>query len=176
METPQVKVWSDAAGSWGCGAVTEDGWFQHPWPPEIMGKRSIAILEMIPIVMAAIVWGHQWEGKIVQFNCDNQAVVSIINKLYSRDIGLMHLLRCLVFIAARFNFWFGAIHIEGKRNTQADLISRNKSSLFLPQAPAGMNRYPIAIPPEIPALLYLQEPDWLSPAWIPLFKNIMRPA
>lgn len=49
-------------------------------------------------------------GNIVQFSCDNKAVVSIVNKLYSQDVGLIHMLRCLVFTAARFNFWFGAIH------------------------------------------------------------------
>lgn len=42
----------------------------------------IAHKELIPIVIASFVWGKSWEEKIVQFNSDNQAVVTILTRLY----------------------------------------------------------------------------------------------
>lgn len=171
---PDITVWSDAAGSSGCGALTTTAWFQHPWPADVH-PRSIACLELTPIVMAAFVWGKNWEGKIVMFMCDNEGVVHVLNKLYSRDQDLSQLLKCLVFVAARFNFWFSAMHIEGRNNTGADYISRNKSGLFLAQAPEPMQVTPSTrIPEEIPEILYRQQPDWLSPVWTDLFKACCR--
>ena len=56
---PQIHVFSDAAGSWGCGAYSGNTWFQFQWPAD-MGDCHISTKEMIPVVMAAIVWGHRW--------------------------------------------------------------------------------------------------------------------
>ena len=171
-EEPDVRVVSDASGSWGCGAFSGDKWLQHQWRADML-PYSIAFKELVPIVMTALLWGRQWERKIVSFTCDNQAVVVVFNKLYCRDLGLMHLLRCLIFVAAKFNFWFAALHIRGERNVLADAISRNQADLFLSQAPMGMRRAPTPIPQEIPQLLYRQRPDWLSDTWTTLFNNIM---
>ena len=41
---------------------------------------------------------------------------------------MMHVIRLLVFFAARFNFWFTALHIPGKQNILADALSRNNVS------------------------------------------------
>lgn len=51
-----------------------------------MPACSIAHKELIPIVMAAFIWGRSWQGKIVLFWCDNEAVVTVVNKLYCRDL------------------------------------------------------------------------------------------
>ena len=69
---PEVFVLSDASGSWGCGAMVESSWLQHEWLPGA-STMSIAHKELISIVMAALVWGHQWSGKVVQFRSDNEA-------------------------------------------------------------------------------------------------------
>jgi len=60
------------------------------------------------------------------------SVVHVLNSTYSRDPHLMHLIRILVFLAACFDFWFQAQHIEGKYNNLADALSRNnvQASLF----------------------------------------------
>ena len=134
-DSPDVTVWSDAAKTWGYGALTKGAWFQHPWP-EDLPQKSIAYLELVPIVMSAFIWGRKWKGKIVMFMCDNEAVVSIVNKLYSKDEDISQLMRCLVFVAARFNFWFVSTHIAGHNNTGADLLSRNKFPIFLAQRDA----------------------------------------
>ena len=74
---------------------------QWAWP--IKGAH-ITAKELLPIVIAAAVWGEDWRGKIVQVRCDNAAVVSIINHGSSRNKDAMHLACCLAFITARLEF------------------------------------------------------------------------
>ena len=62
---PDIQVFSDAAGSWGCGALSQESFFQHQWPTSMVGY-SIAHKELIPINMAAFIWGHKWAGKVIQ--------------------------------------------------------------------------------------------------------------
>ena len=61
--------------------------------------------------------------------CD-AAVVHILNQGYSRDPEVMHLMRCLHFITAQFNFRVTAEHIQGTLNTAADALSRNSLHTF----------------------------------------------
>lgn len=44
--------------------------------------------------------------------CDNAAVVAIICSGCSKDNEVMHLVRCLVFISAKFKFSLFALHIN----------------------------------------------------------------
>ena len=173
--SPDVLVVSDPSGSWGCAALSENAWLQHSWLTAMKGF-SIAHQELIPIIFAAIVWGYRWSQKTVQFICDNQAVVTVLNKTYCQDGKLMHLLRCLVFLAAKYQFWFTAAHIPGRVNILADALSRNDNELFYAQAPVGMNQEPDVVPGEAPQLLYLSQPDWLSRDWNQLFTAITRQA
>ena len=172
-DQPDVKVWSDASGSWGCGALAINSWLILPWSMSL-STQSIAHKELIPIVIASFIWGRQWEGKMVQFNSDNMSVVMILSKLYTRDDALMGYLRCVVFCAAKYNFWFCAKHTPGKDNKLADAISRNQINLFLSQAPKTMARIPDIIPQEVVQLLHLREANWLCPIWRELFNIITR--
>uniref|UniRef100_A0A1X7U387 RNase H type-1 domain-containing protein n=1 Tax=Amphimedon queenslandica TaxID=400682 RepID=A0A1X7U387_AMPQE len=112
--------------------------------------------ELIPVVMAAALWGQYWRGKLVQFRVDNMAVVNILKGLYSRDNHLMHLVRLLVFFTSRYDFWFGAIHIKGAHNTLADALSRDNIPLFFSQAPASANPNSAAVPEALLVLLALE--------------------
>ena len=78
---------------------------------------SIAIIELIPVVLATATFGHQWSGKVVQFVVDNALVVEVIRATYSKELHLMHLIHLLVFFTAKFT----ASHISGKQNTLADI-------------------------------------------------------
>ena len=135
---PDISLVSDASGSWGCGAFWSPHWFQLQWDDRLQ-PLSIAVKELIPIVIAAAVFGRQWKGKIILFQVDNLGVVQVINATYCREVHLMHLIRVLVFLAAHFDFWFKAEHIEGSANTQADALSRNKMSSFFLQAPTALS-------------------------------------
>ena len=48
----------------------------------------------------------------MRFICDNQAIVEVINRGYSRDSTLMQLMHLLLFVVAKFNFWFEAAHVQ----------------------------------------------------------------
>ena len=74
---PDIKVWSDVSGTWGCTAVWNGKWFQISWKdhPEFM-DTSIVAKEMLPIAVAAAIWGKEQRGCTVEFNCDNEAVVN----------------------------------------------------------------------------------------------------
>ena len=65
--------------SFGCGAYLLESTylFQVSWP-EPWFTVSIAAKELVPIVIAAVLWGHGWSGKHVCFHCDNEAVVLMI--------------------------------------------------------------------------------------------------
>lgn len=158
---PDLHVFSDAAG-WGCGAVWGEEWLQHEWEEPIR-ESSITLRELIPIVVAAAVWGERWAGMVVCFHCDNEGVVADLNRLYSSDAGIMHLLRCLFLFAALRSFWFCARHVPGRDNVVADAISRDKREVVMAFFPQGGE---CRMPPSLPRLLYLDTPDWTSTHWI----------
>ena len=60
--------------------------------------------ELIPVVLAAALFGHQWVGKVVQFVVDNKAVVDVLNATFCSDTHMMHLIRLLVFLQQNITF------------------------------------------------------------------------
>ena len=108
----RVEFASDALGSWGCGAWWETEWFQFLWPRQAREHR-IAFLELVAVMLACAAWGSQWQGQLVHVWCDNQAAVLAISARSCKDPGLMHLLRCLCFMEASFQFQLSANHIPG---------------------------------------------------------------
>ena len=167
---PQIHVVSDASGSWGCGAYVDELWFQFQWPAG-MPECHISVEEMIPIVMAAMVWGSKWKGLLVRFQCDNSAVVAPLNVGAVCNDPLMHLMRCLSFVSAKFNFVFSSCHIRGIDNSLADALSCDNLPLFLHSRPQAQMT-PTPLPPALQELLILQKPDWTSTRWIQLWTSI----
>lgn len=166
--TPTIEVTSDASGSFGCGAFSiQHEWFQLEWPAS-WSDVSITAKELVPVVIAAALWGSSWYHQCVRFQSDNMAVVDLLRSRTSGNPLLMHLLRCLVFYAATYSFDFVAEHIPGIHNTAADALSRNNLILFSslpPQIPG------VSIPQAVLDLLVVSRPDWGSQAWTVLFKN-----
>ena len=135
---------SDASGSFGYGAFFNGRWFYGPWAPAQV-SRHITYKELYPILLASVVWGPLWSTRWVLFQCDDEMVVSIINSGTSCDDDVMHLLRCLVYVAMQFNFVIWAVHIFGVQNVLADALSRFKLQVFHQLAPLA-NPEPDAIP------------------------------
>ena len=165
-QSADLSVFSDASGTWGCGAFYAAKWFSLKWCSRLQ-PLPIATKELIPIVLAAAIWGSHWSGKIVLFRVDNMAVVEAINASFCKDAHLMHLIRLLVFFASYHSFWFYAAHIAGKDNNMADALSRNNISSFLSQAPSASPQ-PSAIPPSLVTLV-AQNLTWTSTSWMRLF-------
>ena len=99
-KNPEIILTFDASGSWGCGAFWNTEWFQYQWSA-YTADLQITTKELMPVVIAAAIWGPQWSGKSVQCRCDNEAVVSILNSGTSKDPTVMGLMRCLHFFAAK---------------------------------------------------------------------------
>ena len=165
--SPSSHVYSDASGTFGCGAVNQvmGLWFQLQWPLS-WAEVGIAAKELLPIVLAAAMWGRHWAGQHISFHCDNEAVVSVIQKRYAKHHLLTHLLRCLFFYASYFNFHYSATHIPGSLNIAADAISRNNISLLSSVLPQ-VNR--VVIPQALLEFLVINTPDWGSASWTALF-------
>ena len=163
---------SDASGGWGCGAFYRDKWFQLPWN-EPVRQYHITVKELIPIVVAAALWGTDWTGEVVKVRCDNAAVVACINKESSKEREVMHLLRCLVFIAARYQFQLHAIHLPGTENRAADALSRDQLTVFRSMVPQAAKE-PAVIPPELLDLLLVTKPDWTMWQWTDLWTHIFK--
>ena len=84
VQHPSAELWSDASGAWGCGGLYGKEWFQvewRDWPG--FQDATIAAKELLPLVIAAVIWGPQWRGSVVLCHCDNQAVVSVVGGGYS---------------------------------------------------------------------------------------------
>ena len=177
-----IHFWTDASGQFGCGALEPHSqeWIQLQWPHTYarewvrLKEESIALKELLPIVLACAVWGEGWKNRAVTVHCDNLGVVALVNSGYSRVPQIMHLLRCLFFIRARFHLDVWAVHVPGVQNTLADAISRNNIHLFLSQMTGAAGRRK-SIPPDLLSLLVGQQPDWTSPAWTRLFANSFPP-
>lgn len=168
--SPVVTVTSDASGEWGCGAWSQRTWFQFQWPAE-RRYHHIAFKELFAILLSCTTWGVGWRGTRVRARCDNQAAVHAIAARSCRDKAMMHLLRCLFFCEARYQFRLVAEHLPGIRNYLADDLSRNRLSSFLSKAP-DMCQEPSQTPPNLPELL-LATDDWTSPAWIRTFVSLL---
>ena len=182
-ERSAYHIWSDASGSFGCGAVdpASQRWFQFQWPQRYLQQSSgireecITLQELLPIVMACAIWGNQWRGSTVTVHCDNTGAVAVVNSGYSRAPRIMHLLRCLFFIRAYFEISLWAVHVPGIQNGWADAISRDNLSYFFSQVPGAVDRQEV-IPHPLVQLLVEQSPDWTSRAWIQLFRRCFQPA
>ena len=167
---PVVTVESDASGCWGCGARQGSQWLQWQWP-EAAQRRQIAPKELLPILFAVAILGRHWSGRLVNCRCDNMAVVSVVDSGYCRDTTMMHMLRCLFFMASHFNVAVQASHIPGVANIAADALSCNQFSRFLQVVPDAAQ---LPSPRRLVELLVLSQPDWTSPLWARLFRDCCR--
>ena len=169
---PEVTVTSDASGTWGCGAYSGEHWFMLKWSGSL-ADYHITIKELIPVVIAAVLWGQSWRGKSILIQCDNMAVVHIINQGSSKNKVAMHLARCLSFTSAMFNFHLSAQHIKGADNTLADALSRDNLPLFHSLHPQA-EPVPTPIPAAILDPLVLLEPNWTCRNWTEQWTSIFK--
>ena len=160
-------MFSDASGSFGCGALSEtQGFYQLKWPPN-WEASDITVKELLPIVISAGIWGRAWQQKHVRFHCDNMAVVEILRSSTGRGPKVANLLQCLFFYSAYYSFQFSVVHVPGLSNTAADALSRNNLMLFASLFPQVK---PCTIPQSLKDLLVTAMPDWGSTSWTNMFR------
>jgi len=114
-----LLIQTNASGAWGCGAVFYHRWLQLQWSREWMGEAIMA-KELVPIVLAIVIWGHQ----LARRGLGKKRIVTAINKISCREAVVIHLLWCMWFFVAHFDIKLVvAKHLPGKDNTIADLLS-----------------------------------------------------
>ena len=172
VSDPEVEVWTDASGGWGCGALWLTHWIQIKWGTLEISTANIVAKQLLPIVLAAALWGSRWRGSTVCYHCDNMAVVEVINRHSAKETLLCHLLRSLFFISARLDFDVVALHTPGVANVAADAISRNKIHTFRSQVPRA-DPLPSPVPPELVRGLSSPSPSWRSQDWSAWLNSIL---
>ena len=75
----------------------------------------ITIKELLPIVVAMVMWGKKWLGERVRCRCDNAAVVAMLSSRSSKDERAMHLLRSLFLFLATYDVSIVGEHISWNR-------------------------------------------------------------
>ena len=85
---------------------------------------TIVHLEMLNLLVAIRLWGNQWASHKVVLNCDHQAVVSVLTNGRTCDRTLAAIARNIKMHVAVLNINLITIHILGKDNPIADLLSR----------------------------------------------------
>ena len=140
-----LHLYTDAAGSLGFGGLCDKKWFLGSWP-QTWKKLNITVLELFPIVVAAIIWGSMWQNKRIIFFSDNMAVVHVLSSSFSKEREVMILLRKLVLVTMNYNFQFQARHLPGHVNTLADSLSRMQVAEF---KKPNMEQHPQILPADI---------------------------
>ena len=150
-----LQLYTDSAKSIGYGAVLGCSWLYGEWPEEWKGY-DITFLELYPIVLSSIIWGHRFQNQTIEFHTDNLGLISVINKCSSPKPHIMCLVRGLVLAMLRFNFVFYAIHVPGVQNVLADALSREQIGRFRSLHPRA-ERDPVFIPDQLkPGASWLQ--------------------
>ncbi|MCP3933190.1 MAG: hypothetical protein GY705_29320 [Bacteroidetes bacterium] len=137
------KLFSDASGR-GFASVFGHKWFMGKFP-EFWIPKSIAIKELTPIYLSFLIWINFFKNVKICFLVDNLSVVHILRSKTSKDPILMSMVRKMVVVAMLNNVMFSAVHIPGKHNVVADLISRFQTSKVRRVAP-WLDEEPTKIP------------------------------
>ena len=129
-----LNLSTDASGVIGYGAYFQGAWIAEEWSAQHI-QHSIQWKELFAIVAASATWGHQWSGKKIRFDCDNQAVVKAWQSKAPKNHNLANLFRRLFLVAAKNNFNVALKHIPGLSNDIADALSRKQMQRFRDLAP-----------------------------------------
>lgn len=135
-EPEDIQLCTDLTPSIGFSGYYGGRWFSSAWPPEFDSldsespSPSSALFELYPILIAAIIWGHEWSRKSILIHSDNTSVVEILNKGRSRSLTIMHFICRLTLISAQHQFILRAAHIPGHLNSIADSLSRFSFQIF----------------------------------------------
>lgn len=152
---------TDAAGTVGIGAFFKGSWFALRWETLGMGPLSqpsapgdsMALRELIPIVLAVACWSKKLKNSSVFVDCDNKSVVGCVRKMNSPVPTLASLLRSLSLLLLRDNIDLRIRYISTNDNGRADALSRFQFDRFQQQVPWA-DKGPSDISSIIPNLLH----------------------
>ena len=140
VSNDELHLFSDSAGGegFGFGVYYLGRWASGKWPQDWHTEgltADITFLEIFPIWVALKLWGKDLMRQRVCFNCDNKAVVDIINKMTSKNDKVMTVLRLITLACMRNNLVIKAKHVPGVDNKICDALSRFQMDRFRTVAP-----------------------------------------
>ena len=124
-------------------------------------------------MVACAVWSKFWWDHIVKVHCDNSETVAVINSGYSRKAPIMHLLRCLFFIRATYQFSLYTVHVPGALNWWVDALSWGNVSFLYTQGET-VTYQQTTVPESLITLLIAEQPNWTSHRWIQLYRDCLQ--
>ena len=120
---PDSVIACDACLKGAGGILWGKGFYRLTFPPEWQDK-NIAYLEMLAIILAVKVWGHELRGNRIVINCDNESCCYVINFGRSKDLFLQAAMRELVYLLATFQVELKVTHVLSDQNQVPDWLSR----------------------------------------------------
>jgi len=138
-----LHLYSDASKT-GFGATYGSHWIEGTWPP-LWRALDIMVLELYPIFLIISSFAQKLQNSTIMFHCDNEPIVTILNKQTSKHPVVMHIVRPFVLLLLQNNIHFTAKHISGVNNILCDAISRQQVTPSLLNA-FGMKYHPTPIP------------------------------
>ena len=144
LSNEHLQLYTDAASTIGFGGRFGSKWFHGLWHESCL-RMNIALLEFYPICLALHIWGPILQNKCITINCDNIAVVYIINASSSKDKTIMILVRKFVFICMYYNILVRARHLAGVSNEISDMLSRDQVQKALDKD-RSLEQLPVKIP------------------------------
>ena len=148
-------------------------WYNTSWLPwdSRASSLSIAVKELVPIILACAAWGQSWHTCQVWCRCDNQVVVAALRSWSCKDPGVMHLLRCLTYIEAQIGCHLYGVYIHTHNNHLVDYLSHNHVLSFLSKVPSADSQ-PTPTSPDLLSLLLNPQADWILQQWRQRFSAI----
>ena len=116
------KIHLDACPS-ALGAIFDNQVYALPLPGSWKNK-NIAYTELINVLVVLKVWHNEWAGLRVLIKCDNQSVVSVLTTGKTTDTVMAMYTRNIFLWLSAFNIDIKVVHVPGKLNLVADLLSR----------------------------------------------------
>ena len=157
----KINFYSDASAgeNLGFGAWFNTRWLFGQWEKGFIKKNkpSIAFLEMYALCMGIFTWAEKLKEVRITVFCDNKSVVDIINGDSSGCPYCMELLRMLTINNMQYDRRVFSEHVEGRKNTFADLLSRQRLRRFKQLAPDCMEANPERLPGQLWPLSVLWE-------------------
>ena len=128
LNAEDMELEVDASG-FGAGGFWNERWFAFEFDEDLR-SASIAVRELLAVILACIAWGKYWAGKKITFRSDNRSVEAVVNKRRAKNEAMMRWIRELFLLEAIHSFEIRVRWIPGVTNVLADHLSRGREVEF----------------------------------------------
>ena len=153
LHAAKLQFASDASLSrkLGMGAVFRNRWIVSKWGEKFIDKEKLSIefLELYALVAGIMMWSKFLSNCRIIVQCDNQAVIQMVNKLTTKCPQCMKLIRLLTLDNIMANRCVFVEYVSSKQNILPDALSRLQFQHFWKHAADNMRDFPDTIHKDI---------------------------